>query len=176
MKILLLSTSLNPRSKSHTLALSAQEILETAGAGTCLVELGELALPIAGAEGSFENPQAIALTERVREADGILVSSPIYNYDLNAACKNAIELTGEGWEGKVVGFLCAAGGHASYMSVMATANSLMLDFRCIIVPRFVYATGAAFRDGALADPEVTRRVQELCHELLRIAGALGDVR
>jgi hypothetical protein len=48
----------------------------------------------------------------------------------------------------------------------------MLDFRCVIVPRFVYATGAAFRDGVLADPEIARRVEQLCAELLRMAAAL----
>jgi FMN reductase len=37
---------------------------------------------------------------------------------------------------KVVGFLCAAGGKSSYMSVMRLANSLMLDFRCLIIPHF----------------------------------------
>ena len=37
---------------------------------------------------------------------------------------------------------------SSYMSVMAYANSLMLDFRCVIIPRFVYATGSAFAEGS----------------------------
>ncbi len=55
-----------------------------------------------------------------------------------------IELAGSAWEDKIVGFLCAAGGMSSYMSVMAYANSLMLDFRCVIIPRFVYATGDIF--------------------------------
>ena len=34
-----------------------------------------------------------------------------------------IELTGSAWENKIVAFLCAAGGHASYMSVMAYATA-----------------------------------------------------
>ncbi|MCU0974630.1 MAG: NAD(P)H-dependent oxidoreductase [Burkholderiales bacterium] len=172
VKILILSCSLNPRSKSHALALRAAELFEAAGAETCVVELGALELPICGSPGCFDHPQAAQLTARVREADGVLLASPIYNYDVNAACKNAIELTGEGWEEKVVGFLLTAGGQSSYMSVMSLANSLMLDFRCVIVPRFVYATGAAFRDGVLADPEIARRVEQLCAELLRMAAAL----
>jgi hypothetical protein len=40
--------------------------------------------------------------------------------------------------------ICAAGGGSSYMSVMGLANSLMLDFRCLIIPRFVYAKGDDF--------------------------------
>jgi len=171
MKILILSTSLNPRSKSHTLALRAEEHLEAEGAETVVIELGELDLPICGAPGSFDHPKAMQLTERIREADGILIASPVYNYDVNAACKNAIELTGGGWENKAVGFMLAAGGQASYMSAMSLANSLMLDFRCVIVPRFVYATGEAFRDGALVDPKIDERLGRLARDVIRLAQA-----
>ena len=171
MKILILSTSLNPRSKSHTLALRAEEHLEAEGADTVVIELGELELPLCGSAGSFDHPKAMQLTERIREADGVLIASPVYNYDVNAACKNAIELTGAGWENKAVGFILAAGGQASYMSAMGLANSLMLDFRCVIVPRFVYATGEAFRDGALVDVKVDERLGRLARDIIRLAQA-----
>lgn len=171
MKILLLSTSLNSRSKSHTLALRAEEHLQAEGAETVVIELGELDLPLCGAPGSFEHPQAQQLAERVRQSDGVLIASPVYNYDVNAACKNAIELTGAGWENKAVGFILTAGGQASYMSVMSLANSLMLDFRCVIVPRFVYATGEAFRDGALVDPKIDERLCRLARDVIRLAEA-----
>ena len=95
-----------------------------------------------------------------------------YNFDANAAVKNLIELTGSAWENKVVGFLCAAGGMSSYMSIMSLANSLMLDFRSVVVPRFVYAVGEAFADGRIVDPKVTSRVAELAKETARLGGAL----
>lgn len=171
MKILILSTSLNSRSKSHTLALRTEEHLAAEGAETVVVELGEHSLPMCGAPGSFGHPQAKQLADRIREAHGVLIASPVYNYDVNAACKNAIELTGDAWENKAVGFILAAGGQASYMSVMSLANSLMLDFRCVIVPRFVYATGDAFRDGALVDPKIDERLGRLAREIIRLAGA-----
>ncbi len=94
---------------------------------------------------------------------------PIYNYDVNAAAKNLIELTGRAWTNKVVAFLCAAGGQGSYMSVMPLANSLMLDFRCVIVPRFVYATGEHFDDDGRIDDSITRRTHELCHFALGLS-------
>ena len=46
-------------------------------------------------------------------------------------------MAGRAFTGKPVGFVCAAGGRSSYMAVLGLANSLMLDFRCLIVPRFV---------------------------------------
>ena len=69
---------------------------------------------------------------------------------------------------------CAAGGGGSYMSVMPFANSLMLDFRCLVVPRFVYTTGAAFdADLQLTDEKIRQRVDDLCAELVRVTGALA---
>jgi FMN reductase len=83
-----------------------------------------------------------------------------------------IELTGSVWEDKIVGFLCAAGGAASYMSVMAYANSLMLDFRCVIIPRFVFATAEAFDGEKITDKRITERVEQVANELLRFTKAL----
>ena len=71
-----------------------------------------------------------------------------------------------------MGFLCAAGGMSSYMSVMAYANSLMLDFRSVIIPRFVYATGEAFEHDSLKDEEVEQRIRQVADELVRFTKAL----
>jgi FMN reductase len=79
-----------------------------------------------------------------------------------------VELTGSAWEDKVVGFLCAAGGMGSYMSVMSFANSLMLDFRCLIIPRFVYATGDSFDDDKLIDTKVAKRIEQVVAQLVRV--------
>ena len=97
---------------------------------------------------------------------------PIYNFDVNAAAKNLIELTGSSWSGKVVGFACAAGGKSSYMSVMGVANSLMLDFRAHIVPRFVYATGESFGEDSVSDPDLQQRLKEFSNEMTRVTQAL----
>ena len=70
------------------------------------------------------------------------------------------------------GFLCAAGGMGSYMSVMAYANSLMLDFRCVIIPRFVFATSDAFDGDNISDNKVVKRIEALADELVRFTKAL----
>jgi FMN reductase len=83
-----------------------------------------------------------------------------------------IELTGSAWQDKIVGFLCAAGGHASYMSVMAYANSLMLDFRCVIIPRFAFATSHAFDGERINDKNINERIKQVADELVRFTKAL----
>ena len=58
------------------------------------------------------------------------------------------------------------------MSIMALANSLMLDFRSLIVPRFVYATGDAFADNRIVDSKVTQRVADLARTAARLGRQL----
>jgi len=129
-------------------------------------------LPLCDANACYAHPAARKLCAAVENADGVIVAPRVYNYDVSASAKNMIELTGSAWEDKIVGFLCAAGGMSSYMSVMAYANSLMLDFRCVVIPRFVYATGDVFDDDKLLDSKVAGRIEQVALELIRFTEAL----
>jgi FMN reductase len=136
------------------------------------LDLAEMDLPLCDADACYAHPAATKLIGAVEAADGVIVAAPVYNYDVSASAKNMIELTGSAWDDKVVGFLCAAGGMSGYMSVMAYANSLMLDFRCVIIPRFVYATSDAFDEDKLSDRKVLGRIEQVAKELIRFTEAL----
>ena len=90
---------------------------------------------------------------------------------MNAVAKNLIELTGQAWTDKLVGFISSAGGKGSYMSPMSYANSLMLDFRCIIIPRFVYADKTCFNNGNISDV-IKDRIEELVDASIILSKAL----
>ena len=169
--ILIVSSSLRSDSKSRILAQETLRVLQQEGHAAELLDLREYALPLCDGAAAYAHPDVVRLNARLRAADAIVIATPIYNFDATAALKNAIELTGEAWENKVVSFLCAAGGLNSYMSILSLANSLMLDFRSVIVPRFVYATGDDFTDGAISAPEVSRRVAELARTTARLSEA-----
>jgi len=49
----------------------------------------------------------------------------------------------------------------------------MLDFRCHILPRYVFASKDSFSDGELADAEISGRIGELARELVRVSRALA---
>lgn len=170
--ILVVSTSLSSDSNSRLLAQEAVRVLLADGHAASLLDLREYPLPLCDGGPSYGHPNVAAVDGKLRDAGAIIIATAIYNYDANAAVKNLIELTGSRRENKAVGFLCAAGGLSSYMSIMSLANSLMLDFRSVIVPRFVYATGDAFGAGAITDPEVAERVAELARTTARFGGAL----
>src|SRR5436309_15088227 len=169
---LVLSTSGNPDSNSRRMAQIAFDWLKKAKLNCEWLDISRLDLPLCDADACYNHPAAQNLTAAVEKADGIIVATPVYNYDVAAAAKNMLELTGSAWQDKVVGFLCAAGGMGSYMSVMAYANSLMLDFRCVIIPRFVFATGDSFDGDNLIDKKIVRRIETVADELVRFTKAL----
>lgn len=174
MSLLIVSTGLgSEKSKSLLLAREAERVLRADGTTVTLLDLRDLTLPLCGTPESFTHANTSRGLDLVSAADALIISTPIYNYGANAVAKNFIELTGKGWKGKVVGFMCAAGGHASRMSILTLANSLMMDFRCVIVPRFVYATGAAFGpDGTITDPDILSRIAQCARTTAKLGAAV----
>lgn len=171
---LVISASLNPKSRSKALAEVAHaELKSHTQAEVELLDLQEISLPTCDGGACYAAETVQTLSRAVTAADGILIATPIYNYDVNAAIKNVVELTGKAWTEKIVGFVCAAGGHVSYMAPMGLANSLMLDFRSLILPKFVFATGKAFdENNQLVDQEIRDRVKELSQRLIFVVEAL----
>jgi FMN reductase len=171
-KYLVVSTSANPDSNSRRMGRVAFKHLQKRKVDCEWLDISEMDLPLCDADKCYLDPAAQKLNKAIESVDGILIAAPVYNYDVAASAKNMIELTGRSWEEKVVGFLCAAGGTSSYMAVMAYANSLMLDFRTVIIPRFVYATGEAFDGDEVADKKVASRIEQAADELIRFTQAL----
>ena len=173
MRQLIISCSLSPKSHSAILAQRLSDEVTGLGDEVQLIDLRKLELPFCDGDACYAHPQVQSLQAAIKEASAITIATPIYNFETGGATRNVIALGADAFTGKVIGFLCAAGGENSYMAVMTLANSLMLDFRCIVVPRFVYASVAAFTDGRLSERKIEGRVSELARELHRIAAALS---
>jgi FMN reductase len=171
-KHLVISTSGNPDSNSRRMGRVAFVHLQKKRIDCDWIDIRELGLPLCDAHECYGMPGSKKLSATIEHADGVLIAAPVYNYDVAAATKNMIELSGSAWEDKIVGFVCAAGGTASYMSVMAYANSLMLDFRCVIIPRFAFATTDAFDGERITDKKITQRIEQVADDLVRFTKAL----
>jgi NAD(P)H-dependent FMN reductase len=167
-RVLVLATSLSDSSRSRVLARFAQDVLRERGITAEWIDLRDLGdLPQAGSAAAREGTAAlVSLRDAIQDATHMLFAVPVYNFAPSAAAKNVVELMGEKeLAGKTVGFLCAAGGARSYMSILPLANSLMLDFRCWIVPRFVYATSGDIKEGEIVSEDVRHRIGQLLTEM-----------
>lgn len=176
MKLCIISSSLNPKSRSALLAQIALGDLRQLKADVDWIDLREHPMPLCDGSSVYQHETVKDLAARISAAQGILVATPVYNYDINAALKNLLENTGrQAWQNKIVGFIASAGGDGSYMSLMPFANSLMLDFRCVIVPRFVYSTYGDFTSDTIDENgELRRRIAELSQTLHRFTHALSQ--
>jgi NAD(P)H-dependent FMN reductase len=168
---LIISASLRSESLSRVMAEALRAAYQKLGVAHQVVDLREYVLPLCDGEAAYGHPHVTTLSALIEGARVVVIATPIYNYDANATAKNLVELTGSSWENKIVGFLCAAGGSSSYMSIMGLANSLMLDFRCLIIPRFVYAKGEDFGEKKEPTPDLTGRIQGMAEVSLKITNA-----
>jgi len=181
MRICAINGSLNQQSRSHSLVEYFSKVSTRHKINVDLIDLRQHTIPFHDGTSKCKTPEVQKLTDRIRLADGIVVATPIYVYGVNAAVKNFVDLTGEAWSDKTVGFLCAAGGSFSYMSILSIANSLMLDFRCLILPRFVYATKDDFANDDVSSSfkiknlTVLQRIEELATTLPKLSLALKQV-
>ena len=179
-KITVISCSLHPQSRSFVLARNMVTNLQALGVEAPLYDLRDYQLPFCDDGPAYDHPDSQTIISAIAAAQTVILALPVYNFDVNAAAKNLLELAGDAWNHKLVGFLCTAGGRNSYMSVMGIANSLMLDFRCIIIPRFVYAVGADFSDDRqptmhVASQTIKDRLQQLATASVVLTQALDGI-
>lgn len=172
MKQLVIACSLSTTSKSAVLAAHLVELLSALDVDTELIDLRKFPLPFCDAGECYADPNVVELSRKITDASAVTLAVPIYNYDVGGAARNLIAVTGSAWNEQVVGFVGAAGGQRSYMSLMPLANSLMLDFRSVIVPRYVYASRNSFVEGKLQDPTIEERLAALASDLKRFATGL----
>lgn len=171
---LIISSSLNPSSKSINLANKINSIYHKLTENVELVDLRDYEIPLCNASTSFSNPSISFLNEKISNSKGIFVVSPIYNYDLNSSMKALIEGTGQSWRNKVVSLACVGGAHFSYMSPLSFINSLMLDFRCLILPNYVYCTEKDFVNNHIFNEDILGRISLLVKQHYSLSNFYSD--
>ena len=169
MSYLVISTSLREGSRSKIMAKALSDTISDVE----FFDLQTNPLPMCDGDKCYDLPEVIDFREKVKNAKGIIMAIPIYNYNVSSGAKNIIELGGKKLYDKVFGFICAAGGKSSYMSIMSFANSLMIDYRCFIIPKFVYALKSDFDGEKITSSDIKERINELGKDLVRISNALS---
>ncbi len=171
---LIVCTALKRESKTQILARAMAAEMVALGMEVDLFDLAAEPLPACDGASCYALPAVQDASARVKRAAVVVFCSPIYNYQVNSAAKNFLELTNSGWPEKLVGIVANAGGERSFLAVLSLVNSLWLDHHCLIAPRFVYATGTAFAENGTIRPDgdVPARMKALATELHRLATRL----
>ena len=146
----------------------------SAGAQTTLVDLREYTLPTFDADDQ-DACDAPALRATLRNADAVVLGTPMYHGSFSSALKTALDYSGfDEFEETTVGLLAVAGGsfprpaleHLRSVVRALDAWPLPLD---VAVPN----SHEQVVDGTLADGSLQDRVERLGTEAVRYAGVAG---
>jgi NAD(P)H-dependent FMN reductase len=156
VNIIVISCSLHPQSRSFVLARDMMANLQNLDVDARLYDLRNYQLPFCDDGPAYDHPHSLEITQAIASAQTVLLGLPVYNFDVNAAAKNLLELAGDAWNNKLVGFLC------------------------MVIPRFVYAVGADFGDDRLPTMHVTsqtirERLQQLAQATVALTRALDGI-
>lgn len=150
---------------------------ESLGAETDLVDLRHLDLPVFDPDVD-EPADTTELTRRVREADAVLLGSPVYHGSFSSPLKNALDYCGfDEFEHTTVGLLAVAGGAfpsgtLDHMRLVCRAlNAWVLPHQAAI-PR----AHAQFADGDITDERLAERVDVLGRRAVEFAHIEPDPR
>lgn len=184
-KILGLGGSLRDGSRTLQALEIALQGAALVGGEIELLNLKEISLPFYDGRTEIDTyPESVfTLLKKVREADGLILASPVYHATLSGAMKNALDfldLLGNErppWlERKVVGLISVAGGGQGINAI----NSMIYACRALhawTLPTAIAVPGNAFADdGQLNDPKIEERLLKLGGEVAEYAALFARAR
>jgi NAD(P)H-dependent FMN reductase len=149
----------------------ALKTAEADGATTDLVDLAALDLPAFDPDRT-DAGDATELRRRVRDADGVLLGTPMYHGSYSSVLKTALDYCGfEEFEGTTVGLLVVSGG-AFPTPALAHLRSVLRALNAWALPHQVAIPDShgAFEDGRLTDESLIERIETLGTDLVEYAG------
>ncbi|PSP55466.1 FMN reductase [Halobacteriales archaeon QS_1_67_19] len=164
--------SLRDESVTRAALEHALEGVEKQGGDGELLDLREYDLPAFDPDVDGEDAgDAAALTREVREADAVVLGTPMYHGSYSSTLKTALDYCGfDEFEHKTVGLLAVSGGGfpltalEHLRSVCRALDAWVLPYQAA-VPR----SHSAVRDGSFTDEDLEERVVCLGEEVVKYA-------
>lgn len=167
--------SLRESSKTRVALRCALRGVESSGGTGALLDLREYDLPPLDPS-QDEQGDSAAVTRRLREADAIVLGTPMYHGSYSGVLKNSLDHAGfDEFEGKTVGLLAVSGGAFPITtldhlrSVCRALDAWVLPYQAA-VPR----SSAAIADGEFTDESLADRVETLGTRVVRYAAIEPD--
>ena len=146
-----------------------------AGGRAELLDLREYDLPTFDADRD-EARDANALTSRIREADSVLLGTPMYHGSYSSTLKTALDYCGfDEFEDKTVGLLAVAGGGFP-VTALEHLRSVCRALNAWVIPHQVALPRAyaQFDDGDLTDGDLDERTLTLGRRAVQYADIEPD--
>ena len=93
-----------------------------------------------------------AIVDSVRDADGVIIASPVYRGSFTGALKNLLDhLPLESLAGKPIGIVAMGATQHHFLGVDWHLRDVLAWFGALTVPSSVYLTSSDFLDGQLSE-------------------------
>ena len=174
-RVVALAGSLRDESYTHKSLAVALEGVEDAGGTGELLDLRELDLPPMDADRDAQGDSE-RLTQRVGNADSVLLGTPMYHGSYSGVLKNAVDYCGfDEFEGKTVGLLAVSGG-AFPVTALEHLRSVCRALNAWVIPHqaAIPRAYAQFDDGVLANEDLAERVRVLGRRAVQFADIEPD--
>lgn len=183
MKFLMFAASLRKESYNRKLIRLAAEIVRESGHAIDLADFHEFDMPLYDDDLQAQSglpPGALEMIRRIEGADGLILSSPEYNYSLPGTLKNAIDWISRAkpvpLRGKSGLLLSAStslvGGIRGLWQLRIPLEGLGL-FLYPDMFALAAADKAFAENGTLKDPALSERLRKLIADYLKAAEALA---
>ena len=167
--------SLRDRSHTRTALEHALDAAEGMGAATDLIDLREFDLPVFDADDRAAG-DALELARRVREADTVLLGTPMYHGSYSSPLKTALDYCGfDEFEDTTVGLLAVAGGGFP-VTALEHLRSVCRALNAWVIPHqaAIPDAGDRIEGGEIVDEGIDRRVRTLGQRAVEFANIEPD--
>ena len=177
VKIVGIVGSLRPDAYSALALSQAMERVEKLGATTEILDLREMNLPFCNGGSDYPDyPDVEVLRDKVKAADGLILTTPEYHGSVSGVLKNALDLMSfEHLSDKVTGLISVLGGQSNSNAL----NDLRIIVRWVhgwVIPEQI-AIGQAWQafdnSGSLKDEKLGERFDKFAQSLVTNSSLLA---
>lgn len=175
-KVVAVCGSMRDESHTRTALKHVLDAAAEAGAETELIDVRKYTLPVFDPD-EEEPADAVEIKRKIREADSVVLGSPVYHGSYSSAFRNVHDYCGfDEFEDTTVGLLAVAGG-GSYASTLDHMRITVRGVHGWVLPHQVGIRKAyeQFENGEFVDDDLEERTRKLGTQATKYAFITPDV-
>ncbi len=169
-EIVLIQSSLNPKSKTAIVLNEVKKKLEEKGAKTFLLDLRDYEIPFCDGRKFEEYPSHLQDIKSILDnAHAFVIGFPVYLYTFSGVLKNFLDIFSSAFHQKVCAIVANAGGSNSYLASRDLMNAMSFEEGTLFIQPTVYTYSKHFSEGKITDEYVFKKIDQMIERLIKVS-------